>query len=407
MIQALRTEAGVFESRLPPPVQRLFRSNVYLGIADAFANVFIGAFIWYATGSLLSVGLYYLAQCTFLPVAFWVNGLLLRRFTIQSLFFVGSALSGLSTLGIVLFTGAYGPLAFLLLGAVYGFGTGIYWPNRNYLELQELEDGSRNYYFGAMHAVTGITGVFVPLIAGWFIALGRFTDWYSVTQAYWIIFGLSFLLLLVVGGIVARGTYATPRPARITRFSVRPLLNRRRSLAFVLGLVNAWGFIVPVLVLLYLGSEGILGTLTAAAALFVSLCMYAYGRFGSVHQRYQLTLLSSFAFLGSTVVLAFVSQPLGVLAYVLLSGPARQFFFTGIEPIILAETDREMDGDTESRYSFIVDNEVFLNLGRVCTALFVIGAALLLSTSAALFYAPLIIGIVQVLLFGVLYRVRG
>ncbi|MEA2701813.1 MAG: transporter, family, putative transporter [Candidatus Parcubacteria bacterium] len=401
-----RSEFSQFTTRLAPGVRRLFRSNTVQMLSGTLADVFVGAFIWQVTNSLISVAVFYLAQFVLQPLVFGLNGLLLRHVHIKRLFFLGSLLAGLAVL-VVLLSAISNHLAmFVFLGFLRAVGHGLYWPNRNYLELQEVPDDSRNYYFGLIHSLSCVMSIIVPFVAGWFIVFGPYTGWYATIHAYWLIFVLSFLLMFAVGRIVLAGPYESPSPRLITRFSAGPFLNKRRALVFIMGMLNGLNFIVPVLVLMLLGNEGTLGTLTSIAALVTAVGMYAYGRFVGKGRRLQLALFSSAAFLGCAALLFALPSPLNVLIYVLLAKTASDFLFIGIEAASLAYSDAEMRGEGPARYSFIFDNELALNTGRVCSIVLIVLLAFLTSELFSVIYGPLIIGALQFILLVLALRMR-
>lgn len=271
------------------------------------------------------------------------------------------------------------------------------WANRNYLQLQETRDEERLYFFGLIHAVSLCASILVPFAAGWFIALGGYFGWYSADRAYWILFAGVFLLMLGAAAVIARGAFKSSLTRIVIRFGAGKFSDTRRVISFAKGFMDSVFFVPTLLILYFLGSEGALGTITAAVSLFVAILLYLYGRFGGRRVQVRSLRFCGAGFIVSAILLVFLPPPANFLAYIILSAISINFFSVICEPILLSLADREMDGDMEARYSFVFDNELFLNMGRlVATGIFFI---LLLTFGwgswQALIYGPLFVAIAQ------------
>src|SRR5207253_2367370 len=110
-------------------------------------SIFIGAYIWRATASINNVVLYFIGVTLLLSVGFFLNGLLLRHFSIRALYGWGALLAGLSNAAAV-FIHPGSLLAVFAYGGLRGVCMGLYWANRNYLELQETLHHQRQYFYG-------------------------------------------------------------------------------------------------------------------------------------------------------------------------------------------------------------------------------------------------------------------
>jgi YQGE family putative transporter len=288
------------------------------------------------------------------------------------------------------------PLALFGYGCVYGIGYGFYWANRNYLELQETVAEGRQYYFSIIQIVGSLSSVFVPFIAGWFIVLGKHFGLYSVTQAYWILFGVSFVLLVVSGSIISGGTFESPVPRALTRFTITPFFNKRRLLAIAGGAIDGLAFVPALLVLMLLGNEGVLGTVTAIVSLCTIFLTYYYGRMFSQKHQYKVLVVSSAVLFLCTLGLTLFPGLASLLVYVVCFSVGSTFFVLAFEPLSLLFTEQEMAGDATLRYAFIVDNETFLNMGRLLSLAVGIGACFIFSEKIVLLVGPLLAAYVQV-----------
>lgn len=378
-----KRETAYFSERMKENVRRLFASNTLKSLSSPLMTIFMNAFLFRVAGGLASVVLYNAGQFVGLPLAFYLDGFLLRRFPVRSLLAWGAIGGAVATAAFVLLGAHAGPLSVLLFGLCWGLGNGFYWSNRNYLELQETFATMRQYFYGAVFAVISAAGVIVPVFAGISIAvLARLGV--PLAQAYWAVFGCAFALMLACGLIVARGSFGSSKPERISRFGVGSLFGPRRLLLFASGFTDGAASFIPVLlVFLFLGGEGVLGTLSGAVSLVTAGAMYVYGRSVGTRRADATILLAAVLFLGAALALLFANAA-GVVLYGLVSSVAVAFFGLASSPVTLDLSDEEMEGRKELRYSLIFDSELFLNLGRLTSVAILLAAALLLPLKAAL-----------------------
>jgi YQGE family putative transporter len=261
------------------------------------------------------------------------------------------------------------PLALFGYGCVYGIGYGFYWANRNYLELQETVAEGRQYYFSIIQIVGSLSSVFVPFIAGW---------------------------LVVSGSIISGGTFESPVPRALTRFTITPFFNKRRLLAIAGGAIDGLAFVPALLVLMLLGNEGVLGTVTAIVSLCTIFLTYYYGRMFSQKHQYKVLVVSSAVLFLCTLGLTLFPGLASLLVYVVCFSVGSTFFVLAFEPLSLLFTEQEMAGDATLRYAFIVDNETFLNMGRLLSLAVGIGACFIFSEKIVLLVGPLLAAYVQV-----------
>ncbi len=402
IISVLRKEAAYFLQETPGNLRRLFASNIFQTIASPLIALFISAFIWRATHSFVNIAAYNVGRYAFHPITFYFNGMLLRRFTVRTMFALGAVLAGLSTLIIVMFqtTNAW---AYLGYGSIYGIGYGFYWANRNYLELKETLAEGRKYYFSIMQIASNLSSISMPFLAGWFIVLGSYNGWYGTTEAYWVLFAISFILLAIAGYIVYLGSFESPAPTVLTRFNQRPVWNNRRLLSMSAGTIDGLSFIPTLLVLSLLGDEGVLGTITAIVALLIVVATYLYGRKVDQKNQYKILVASSvLLFIGSFVLALFPGQA-ALVFIVVTSGIGSVFFLLAFNPISFLLTDAETAGDASVRYSFIIDNEIFLNVGRLIALAAGIFMFFYFSENAVLIYGPIVAACFQLLFLGIFF----
>lgn len=393
----IASEITHFKERLNQSTQKLFVSNIFQITAESITNVFIAAFIWRFTESFYAVALYQIGFYVALATGFWINGALLRKFYLKNIFLFSTIITGASSLIVLFFSESKSVLLFFLIGLINAFGYGLYWPNRNYLELKEIKDSSRNYYFSLINSVGWTTRALVPFISGWFIVLGSSSGLYEIETAYWALFIFSFILMIKAGLVIYRSKHVSPRPLFITRFNLQRFFNRRFFLNTSHGVVDGVSFIFAIIILIHLGDEGVLGTLTAIASLLGSFVLYLYGKFSKETARIKVSLISNILFILCAVGLIFLPSPLNFIIYILIGSIFTSLYYIGAEPIILAESELEISDETEE-YSIIFDNEFFLNLGRVVGILIFVFLVYQYSQSFTLKFGPLFVGLLQLIL---------
>jgi YQGE family putative transporter len=399
-----RNERLHFIERIAANARRVIYSDIVHTVASPLTDIFLGAFIWRNTGSLLSVLFYKIGEWIFLPITFYLNGRLLKKLTVQKTFALGSVLAGLSPL-VLIFLGTSNNFFIILYGCLYGIGGGYYWANRNYLEFKETIAQARKYFFSMLSAVSGFSGIVVPLLAGWFIIFGATSKLYTPTHAYWGIFMIAFFLLITCAVIIWHGKFES---ITIDSLKVKTLIfwSKRRILSVTQGLIDGVGFIANILLLYFLGNEGALGTTLSITAVCVIIATYIYGRFVKDHYERPTLLISALLFLVCAVALAVLPPLSGIFIYVISISIAYNFFFIASAPIGLALADEEANTFSNSRYAFIIDNELFLNTGRMIGAAIIMSLIVFGSQNIGLFYGPALIAIVHIIFISIFFSTK-
>ena len=98
-----------------------------------------------------------------------VNGYLLKKYSVKTLYSAGILVSGISMFGMMTIK-SLGFVELGLAGFLMGAASGFFWTNRYLLALYNTNDNSRNYFFGLESFFFSITSIGVPLIIGAFIS---------------------------------------------------------------------------------------------------------------------------------------------------------------------------------------------------------------------------------------------
>ena len=397
MIGILRNELKHFRA-LSKKAQILLISYALQGMADPFIKIFLNAYIWQSNKNPLSVILYNMGDFLILPFIFVLNGFFLKKIKAHYLYFMGAVGIGMSALFVLFYTW-FDPIAFLLYGCIYGVGHGFYWANRNLLSLQETESKTRNYFTGLNLSIDFITSIFVPLIAGWFIGFGMRLHIIRFQTSYIVLMLFAFFLLVSAGVMLITHRFEKEVITRLHLVRVTQRWAKVRLLMVGFGMAGAANFFLPtVLILMNLGKEEILGTLTAFASLICAIGMYLFGRYAGVHHRKQVLIASIIFGLITTGILAFCKTKFGILFFITFNSLTVEFAGLAGEPLILDIVDTEHTLGANDNYAFVIDRELFLNIGRISIYLICILLFNTFGMSYSFFFFPLISWIVLAVL---------
>ena len=159
----------LFFKQQAPNMQTLLMTNMLYALVLPVVEIFVGAYIMRNTSDPVMVAFYQLAMYIGIVVTSLVNGFLLKKYSIKTLYSVGILVSGISMFGMM----AIRSLGFIELGLAgffMGAASGFFWTNRYLLALYNTNDDNRNYFFGLESFFFSITSIGVPLIIGAFIS---------------------------------------------------------------------------------------------------------------------------------------------------------------------------------------------------------------------------------------------
>ncbi|MFA6391251.1 MAG: MFS transporter [Patescibacteria group bacterium] len=389
---------------LPEKSRILIFSFALRSIAHPLLTIFINSFIWRSTASLPSVVIYNLGFFIFLPLGFYVNGLLLKRIKITKLYFTGLVVTSIAIAATILFSGST-VWHFLFYGGIYGFGAGIYWANRNFLTFQEIESSHRNYFYSIASILNSLISLLVTFLVGWLIVLGENSGLYTPTIAYWVLSVLAVVVMTYSGVIILKTDYVTPKINTIAKFRISTKWNMVRLISFSMGVLEGVGFFLPtLLILFYLGDEGVLGTISTIVTLIIATATYLYGRLSKSHHRKPVFFVSLSLNILFSIFLLLLDHPFNIYVYVLFAGIASIFQWLTIEPILLDVMDDETNEEMDNQYMFVFDKELFLNIGRFFSVSVLLLIIKFTSQKTGLMVSPLILGVSQLILMSYILR---
>ncbi|MFZ2189488.1 MAG: MFS transporter [Candidatus Magasanikiibacteriota bacterium] len=389
---------------LPNRARLLILSYNLRSVAYPILSLFLNAYIWRTTTSIISVVAYSLGHFIFLPIGFYLNGKLLKRLHINQTHFLGLFCSLLGMASVIFFHSSLWYHLFVF-GIIYGFGNGIYWASRNYLTFQETTTNGRNYFFAILSFTDSIISIVVSFSIGWLISFGDISKLYSPLVAYTGITILALISILFGGLNLLRAKFETPTVNQIWQPVISKRWNSVRMVNVVIGILET---IVPListlLILRFLGKEGILGTITATVGIFTIILYYLYGRLAKQNHRSTVLVVA----LTTSFLLAYfliVGQGiLPIFIYVLLAGLPITFYMLAYDPWQLDIMDKELSNNPQEKYALIFDCEVFLNIGRVISLLIFLTLILKFSGDFALKTTPLILSVLQIIFFALIWK---
>jgi MFS family permease len=389
MLKILKKEIEHIYS-LPVKLRPLLASFFLYSTAYPIISVFINAYIWRNNSNLSSLVFFRTGQFFVVPLIFLINGLLLKKYKINSLYFFGSLIISISVF-LTVFLQTKTLLGYFLIGGLLGMGAGFYWANRNYLTIKETDEQNRSYFFGLLFSYSTIIGLIVTFAVGWLIVFGL---------SYQLLISVAFVIIALSGSIVLKKTYHTPKIGKLFISQPTSTWQKKRLIHLGIGIVEGLSFFVPsLLILIMVGNEGILGTLTAVSSIFSAVLIYYYGRKSDMSYHKKYFILSVIFNLALSILLALFFQKYIIIFFSLFNGLVISFLWLTVSPLVMKNIDIDSYNRKESRFCYILDSEIFLNIGRVFGCFLCLSITFFAGDLFSLRFSPFILSIIQFFLF--------
>jgi YQGE family putative transporter len=341
------------------------------------------------------VALYNLGIFLGVPLAFLLNGQLIRRFKLTTIYILATVFQGLVPIPLIFysFTGSF---QILLLGVVFGLTAGFYWANRNFFTLVFTKSKERIYFSGLENGISQITNVFIPFLIGWFIVLGERVNLYSADFAYKLLFGLGIVILYVSGRAIKGEIIAKELKVDFIRLKLDKHWWSVRALTLGKGVSEGGLLFIPTLMILTIvGDEGALGAFKSASALIAAIAAYYVSKKAKVGDRVNILKIGLFIeFIAALTFVIFYSAT-GVALYFVLYALSTPFVWISISPIILDALDKVSEKRKFINYNYFFDIELFTNSGRVMGALVFLLLIQFAPVQTTLRFTPLILIILR------------
>lgn len=394
MLSKIRTELAFFRTQ-PPDFRTLILTNMVYALVGPVIDTFVSAYIMRSSNDPSKVVIYQLTIYTGIPLTFLLNGFLLRHFNIRKLFSAGMLLSGVSMLAMMSLK-TLNNAGIGTAGLIMGMSFGFYWANRDTLVLDVTDDRNRNYYYGLETFIYTIIAVVMPFAIGWFIHAQK-SEAHAHT-AYLVIIGIAFCITILASLICLSGRFVNPAARRFVYFKFHPLWNKLLLLAVLKGLGQGFLVTAPsMLIMTLLGDEGSLGLAQTAGALFAAVAMYVLGRLTSPDDRIKIFGTGLVLFLLAALSNAILFNAAGVILFMLFLLLAKPLLDLAYYPIQFRVIDIVKKLEGRSEFSYILNHEAGLYVGRFGGALAFLLLAHEFSITIALRYAILLIAAIQLL----------
>jgi YQGE family putative transporter len=367
-------------------------------------GLFVNAFILRQTNDFVAVAIYNLGTFFAIPIGFYLNGFILKRHPIALPFLFGMV--GQAVVACLVFFFSFQSWwALFAFGLLQGIPMGLYWGNRNFINLQVTHDESRNYFTGLEMILYTIASTTMPLIVGWTIALGGVTQLYSASFAYQLLGLLAIVFMYAGGRKILSAKLDHPKFEKLWIRKPSVIWTTARLVEVFRGLQNAIDlFLIPLVIFHFLGREGLLGTLQSIAAAMGVIILYGLARFLTPRKRIHTLFVNIVALIAISLIFAIGFSQVTALIYVLFAGTIHLISWLTSNPISMRTIDEEDGGDNRDNYAYVCDRELFLNVGRAIGIGVFIVFIHYTSQQIGLRFIPLVISLSQLLFFWLVSR---
>ena len=332
-----------------------------------------------------------------IPFCFVLNGFLLRKIKVTYLYSLGLLLSGVSmtlmmslpnlnTTGVV--------AAGLIMGASYGF----FWANRDFMSLDVTTDETRNYYFSIDTIFYTITWIIVPAIVGYVIVFGPDNNLYTSKSAYIGVTVAVFVITTVATFIINKETFNNPESGKFLFFNYDKLWNKMIYFSITKGVMQGAIMIFPILLILsIIGGVNILGAIVSGGQVISAIVLYIIGRKAKPKHRLLIYIVAISFFTVAILIHASIYSVIGVIIYNILQFIAKPLHDVSYFPIEFRVIDIVSKKENRSEFSYIINHEFTLFIGRVSAILIVLLLAYKISADFALRFGLLFIAGIMIL----------
>ncbi|RPI22292.1 MAG: hypothetical protein EHM70_23985, partial [Chloroflexota bacterium] len=168
--------------------KRMALAIVLYGVFSPVLSLIMNVYFWRTSKNIQAIILFNGIAFFLLPLVNYLSGLTMKVVPPKISFAFSYLLIAASPL--ILFTQNFEPYQMAaIMGVAYAFSRGIFFSNRNFLEINLTEDGQRNFYVSLTSFFNESLSIAVPFVAGWFVVLGEDLGLYSINTAYYYLEG--------------------------------------------------------------------------------------------------------------------------------------------------------------------------------------------------------------------------
>ncbi len=408
MLTRIKKEKEAF-SVFNQDAKKLIIVNVLYALAFPFLIIFSAAYINRATSNTTLVIINAWGFYMGLVVGYLINGLLLKKTKIKFLFAGGLMLSVISNLLMMLIVNKDSGYFVFVYGLFTGIGSGIYWSCRNFLSYLVTNEENRNFFAGFEQFYIIFCNALIPFLFGTFIiGFGQKTGYYTETFAYRAVALLMVVLMLYAGYLILTSTFESPRIKKFIYFRFTRIWNTHRIVTFCVGMVES-GFMVlmTILILTVAGDETVLGKIEFFTAVISVGSIYIVSRVSKPQHRGRIMLAGAISLVVGSVFLIFSINNtglffnwitisfLGVVIMKISQVIADPMVHSSFRATFLTNVGKASTIEKRDSYTYIMDNEYFMNGGRIFGGVVFLALAYYTSGIGALRFTFLILALIQ------------
>ncbi|MEP0367514.1 MAG: MFS transporter [Cyclobacteriaceae bacterium] len=398
MIGRLQQELDYFKS-MPRDMRVLLVTNMIYALVLPIIEIFVSAYIMRSLNSPRAVMIYQITVFTGIPITFVLNGFLLRRFSVKGLYSLGMLLSGVS-ISAMMFLPELNIFQVAISGLLMGISYGFFWSNRDFLAIETTEDENRNYYYGLETFFYTITGIAVPAGIGLVFVL---TKQFGLLEGdavgvYRLITVGVFALTILSSIVVHRGGFKNPKVDRILYFKFDKLWRKLLVLSSLKGLAQGYLVTVPaILIMKMVGDEGALSSVQSISGIITALLLYVLGRIAKPEHRIYIFSLGYVIFFVGALVHSVLFSAVGVVIFIMCKVLYQPLHDMAYFPIQMKVINFLCAKDGRSEFSYIVNHEFGLYIGRFIGLALFIALDAYISEVFAIRFSLVFIGVFQML----------
>jgi len=373
----IKKEIAAFDI-LGADAKRLLAANFIYALAFPFIIVFGSAFILRATGGDKIMTIFYnWGFFAGLILGYMMTGSLLKNklMNIKVLFAIGILLTVIP-LCVLMFFGKESGYLVIFYGFLIGIGNGIYWSCRNFLTLLVTNNDNLNFYTSVEQFIIIFCNALIPLLFGTFV-LGNTVDPDAKMQMYKYTSLVVIATNLIACLLVMKSNFKNPEIKKFMYSGFGKNWQLQRLLTFCVGMVES-GFMVlmTLLILTVAGDESVLGKIEFTTAILSIISIYIVGRISKPHHRGRIMLAGAISLIigGTILVFTITNQNLilgisisffGVIIMKISQVVADPMVHSAFRATYISSCDKMSVVEKRDSYSYIMDNEYFMNGGRI------------------------------------------
>lgn len=398
MINRISKEVDHFKS-MPRDMRVLLITNMIYAFVLPVIEVFVSAYIMRSLNSPKAVMIYQVTVFTGIPITFVINGFLLRKFSVKKLYSLGMLLSGIS-ISVMMFLPELSIIEVAFSGLLMGISYGFFWSNRDFLAIETTEDSNRNYYYGLETFFYTITGIAVPALIGLtfvfseqlvFLGKGTIGVYRMMTLGV-------FVLTVIASYVVHKGSFKNPKVDKILYFKFDKLWRKLLVLSSLKGLAQGYLVTVPaILIMKMVGEEGALSTVQSVSGIITAILLYVLGRITKPKHRIYIFAIGYVIFFIGALLHSLLFSALGVIIFIMCKVLYQPLHDMAYFPIQMKVINHLCAKNGKSEFSYIVNHEFGLYVGRFSGLALFIGLDAFISEVFAVRYSLVLIGVFQML----------